>query len=104
MLVIMQHFYCSINQDLPIFSTLFERKSPLRSGVNPVNSQCKKTTIKDTMTTQELKTSFENLYQASAEAIYFSPGRVNLIGEHTEHLTVPVSATTSTWWIWPRHT
>lgn len=56
------------------------------------------------MTTQELKTSFENLYQASAEAIYFSPGRVNLIGEHTEHLTVPVSATTSTWWIWPRHT
>ncbi|MTK52973.1 galactokinase [Paludibacter sp.] len=37
------------------------------------------------MTTQELKTSFENLYQASAEAIYFSPGRVNLIGEHTDY-------------------
>ena len=27
------------------------------------------------MTTQELKTSFENLYQASAEAIYFFLGR-----------------------------
>jgi galactokinase len=37
------------------------------------------------MTTQELKTSFEELYQASAEAIYFSPGRVNLIGEHTDY-------------------
>lgn len=37
------------------------------------------------MTTQELKSSFENLYQASAEAIYFSPGRVNLIGEHTDY-------------------
>ncbi|MDP4201502.1 MAG: galactokinase [Bacteroidota bacterium] len=37
------------------------------------------------MTTQELKTSFENLYHASAEAIYFSPGRVNLIGEHTDY-------------------
>lgn len=37
------------------------------------------------MTTQELKSSFENFYQASAEAIYFSPGRVNLIGEHTDY-------------------
>lgn len=37
------------------------------------------------MTTQELKSSFENLYQAPAEAIYFSPGRVNLIGEHTDY-------------------
>lgn len=37
------------------------------------------------MTTQELKSSFENFYNASAEAIYFSPGRVNLIGEHTDY-------------------
>ncbi len=37
------------------------------------------------MTTQELKSSFENFYHASAEAIYFSPGRVNLIGEHTDY-------------------
>jgi galactokinase len=37
------------------------------------------------MTTQELKTAFEATYGKPAEAVYFSPGRVNLIGEHTDY-------------------
>jgi len=37
------------------------------------------------MTTQELKTAFEATYGKSAEAVYFAPGRVNLIGEHTDY-------------------
>ena len=37
------------------------------------------------MTKQELKTAFEKSYSKPAEAIYFAPGRVNLIGEHTDY-------------------
>ncbi len=37
------------------------------------------------MTTQELKQAFAEAYQQEAQAIYFSPGRVNLIGEHTDY-------------------
>ena len=37
------------------------------------------------MTIQELKSSFESAYNKVAEAVYFSPGRVNLIGEHTDY-------------------
>ena len=37
------------------------------------------------MTVQELKSAFEAAYGKSAEAVYFSPGRVNLIGEHTDY-------------------
>lgn len=37
------------------------------------------------MTTQELKSAFEAAYGHAAEAVYFSPGRVNLIGEHTDY-------------------
>lgn len=37
------------------------------------------------MTTQELKKAFEATYGKPAEAVYFSPGRVNLIGEHTDY-------------------
>jgi galactokinase len=37
------------------------------------------------MTTQELKTAFVETYGKPAEAVYFAPGRVNLIGEHTDY-------------------
>lgn len=37
------------------------------------------------MTTQELKSAFQTSYGKQAEAVYFSPGRVNLIGEHTDY-------------------
>jgi len=37
------------------------------------------------MTTQELKSAFEAAYGKKAEAVYFAPGRVNLIGEHTDY-------------------
>lgn len=37
------------------------------------------------MTTQELKIAFEKTYSKPAEAVYFAPGRVNLIGEHTDY-------------------
>lgn len=37
------------------------------------------------MTTQELKNAFEKTYGKPAEAVYFAPGRVNLIGEHTDY-------------------
>lgn len=37
------------------------------------------------MTTQDLKSAFEAAYGKAAEAVYFSPGRVNLIGEHTDY-------------------
>ena len=37
------------------------------------------------MTVQELKSAFESAYGKTAEAVYFSPGRVNLIGEHTDY-------------------
>ena len=37
------------------------------------------------MTVQELKTAFETAYNQAADAVYFAPGRVNLIGEHTDY-------------------
>ena len=37
------------------------------------------------MTTNELKTAFLTAYNQEAEAVYFAPGRVNLIGEHTDY-------------------
>lgn len=37
------------------------------------------------MTVQELKSAFETAYGNEAEAVYFAPGRVNLIGEHTDY-------------------
>ena len=37
------------------------------------------------MTVQELKSAFESAYGKVADVVYFSPGRVNLIGEHTDY-------------------
>ena len=37
------------------------------------------------MTTQEMNAAFEQAYGRKAEKMYFSPGRVNLIGEHTDY-------------------
>ncbi|MBP7151536.1 MAG: galactokinase [Paludibacteraceae bacterium] len=37
------------------------------------------------MTQQELKSAFEKIYGQPADGLYFAPGRVNLIGEHTDY-------------------
>jgi galactokinase len=37
------------------------------------------------MNTKELKEAFITLYGKPADALYFAPGRVNLIGEHTDY-------------------
>ena len=37
------------------------------------------------MTTQEMKLAFEQAYGQKAEKVFFAPGRVNLIGEHTDY-------------------
>ena len=37
------------------------------------------------MTIDQLKSAYEATYQKSATDIFFSPGRVNLIGEHTDY-------------------
>ena len=37
------------------------------------------------MTTQEMQIAFEQAYGHKAEKMYFAPGRVNLIGEHTDY-------------------
>ncbi len=37
------------------------------------------------MTTEQLKSAYEAAYQKTATDIFFSPGRVNLIGEHTDY-------------------
>ena len=37
------------------------------------------------MTTKELKQAFKEAYRKEAERVFFSPGRVNLIGEHTDY-------------------
>jgi galactokinase len=41
--------------------------------------------IQTIMTVLELKSAFINAYGQAAEAVYFAPGRVNLIGEHTDY-------------------
>jgi galactokinase len=41
--------------------------------------------IVDIMNLNTLKSEFEKLYGQPAEAVFFSPGRVNLIGEHTDY-------------------
>ena len=42
------------------------------------------------MTVQELQKAFVDAYGKKEDAIYFSPGRVNLIGEHTDYNGGPV--------------
>ena len=37
------------------------------------------------MTIEQLKSAYEAAYQKPATDIFFSPGRVNLIGEHTDY-------------------
>ena len=37
------------------------------------------------MTPTELKSAFKTAYNQEADAVYFAPGRVNLIGEHTDY-------------------
>ena len=37
------------------------------------------------MKLEELKSAYEAVYQKPATDIFFSPGRVNLIGEHTDY-------------------
>ncbi|MDL2241613.1 galactokinase [Bacteroidales bacterium OttesenSCG-928-L03] len=37
------------------------------------------------MTVEELKKAYREAYGKEADSIYFSPGRVNLIGEHTDY-------------------
>lgn len=37
------------------------------------------------MTTQEMKAAFEQAYGRKAAKVFFAPGRVNLIGEHTDY-------------------
>ena len=37
------------------------------------------------MNTLELEHRFEEIYGKRAEHTYFAPGRVNLIGEHTDY-------------------
>lgn len=37
------------------------------------------------MNVEELKNAFKEAYGKKAEAVYFAPGRVNLIGEHTDY-------------------
>ncbi|MFR0541358.1 galactokinase [Lactobacillus delbrueckii] len=37
------------------------------------------------MNTDHLKTSFEQTFQQAATACFFSPGRINIIGEHTDY-------------------
>jgi len=37
------------------------------------------------MTLPELKSAFVSVYGQEADASYFAPGRVNLIGEHTDY-------------------
>ena len=37
------------------------------------------------MTIEQLKSAYEAAYQKSATDVFFAPGRVNLIGEHTDY-------------------
>ena len=37
------------------------------------------------MNTQELREAFQTVFGAEADHTFFSPGRINLIGEHTDY-------------------
>lgn len=37
------------------------------------------------MTEKEIQTAFANVFHNEAESFFFSPGRINLIGEHTDY-------------------
>ncbi|MGC4388021.1 galactokinase family protein, partial [Streptococcus suis] len=37
------------------------------------------------MKTEELKHAFYTTFGEEADALFFSPGRINLIGEHTDY-------------------
>ncbi|RMI79213.1 galactokinase [Streptococcus iniae] len=37
------------------------------------------------MTHQELQAAFQSIFAEEAQGLYFSPGRINLIGEHTDY-------------------
>jgi galactokinase len=37
------------------------------------------------MNKEQLKQAFLNLFGQEADATFFSPGRINLIGEHTDY-------------------
>ena len=37
------------------------------------------------MNTKELNQAFTNIFGSDADATFFSPGRINLIGEHTDY-------------------
>lgn len=37
------------------------------------------------MAIQQIKSSFQEIYKKEADSVFFAPGRVNLIGEHTDY-------------------
>ena len=52
------------------------------------------------MNSQELKMNFKEVYQADPDVLYFSPGRVNLLGEHTDYnggYVFPCAISLGTW-------
>jgi galactokinase len=52
------------------------------------------------MNINQLKQNFEELYGHTAQHVFFSPGRVNLIGEHIDYnggLVMPCAITFGTW-------
>lgn len=52
------------------------------------------------MTIDQLKKAFEEVYHQTAQHVYFSPGRVNLIGEHIDYnggLVMPCAIDFGTW-------
>ena len=52
------------------------------------------------MKIQEIQTAFQKIYGVEAEHAYFAPGRVNLIGEHTDYnggLVFPCALSFGTW-------
>jgi hypothetical protein len=59
------------------------------------------------MTVQELKAAFAEAYGKQAEAVYFSPGRVNLIGEHVDYnggSVFPCALSFGTYFCWQKTT
>lgn len=52
------------------------------------------------MNSRELKMNFKKVYQADPDVLYFSPGRVNLLGEHTDYnggYVFPCAISLGTW-------